>query len=897
MNESTSARSAFGIRVREWDVFISHAHDDAAIARALAAALGERGFSVWHGEENLRLGEPIRLAIDHAIRSAAAVIVLLSAASLSSSSVHRELEVALEGRPQSELLLVAVGEVDVRRAPSWLAARRWLYLRDVHRVGKLIDKLLPALNAASSNRSNDTGRAQSRGDLPPRTAIIGGDDHLRRLCAQHTGITWIVGGPGAGKTVLAREYAHQIRDDVDFIWWFSPVSPPPHNLRLQLQALERELGAGDRGLIVIDALDARTDVSPVIQHHLAALSKRHRLVITTRRMKDTKSWGDQRSTTVLALSPMSREDIFAYLDAFAPELRPDERAKLTQIAASAGGSPLLLRSVVQALQSNSSDSVLSAAATGGSLQILLSQLSDEERYRLHVLAFYAGFLRNKSSKLRWSLPGDESLLDRLAEWGLCSVQNDGAVVLPEPLTDILRVNAPRRAFEECLADLASQLPDPHEPIPQSDLSAIAELTHFAEDNLNPATFGDLVELLIWQGSVWLASGKPERAELIAQQAFAVATESDQVMLQIRALNLQSALAFDRGQIEEANSIELRVVELAANKLGTEHPIFISSLANHATTRRAQGDLAEAITLLRQAVDFGRRALREDHPDVTTAKVNLAVCLRDAGMAHEALDLLEEVNRYTDDDRMRLQVEQIRAVALMDLGRLSEAEIVLLEVLSSADRTGLSETPEALAIRANLARLYAMTGQLDDALAVQEEVVEQFDVVYGPDHLASLGARSNYAGLLTENGSFTEAHQLFSSVAASRTRLLGPDHPDTLQSTLRVATTAGTLGDDQQSLALFSELLPRVVRVLGPDHLMSFGVREEYARELNRAGDIAGARLAFRELLADLKRTLSPGHPMTKRVAEACRGLGEDRAAVSRDRRGPGQVAWDRRMPQ
>lgn len=863
MNDSTGTGPASRIRVREWDVFISHAQEDATIARALATALETRGFTVWH-DEKLRAGEPFQATIEHAIRSTAAVIVLLSAASLSSLSVSREIDVALEALPQSALLLVAVGEVDVSTTPPWLAARRWLYLRDAHRVGKLIDKLLPALNAASSSRSTDTGTAQTRGKLPPRTPIIGGDDHLRRLRAQRNGITWIVGPPGAGKTVLAREYAYEVRNDMDFIWWISFTSTPTDDLRLQLQGIEREVSLGENGLVVIDEFDAREDDAYLTVQQLTALSKRLRLVITTRRMTDPRSLGDQRST-VLALGPMSREDIAAYLDTLAPELHRHERAELTRIADSAGGSPLLLRSIVQALQSHSIDTVLSTAATGETLQLLLDQLSADERHRLDVLAFCTGFLGSISSEARWSLPGDDVLFARLADWGLCTVQNDGAVVLPQPVTDILRTKAPRQAFEDALAYLASRLPDPNEPISQSHLSAIAELTDLAEIKLNPATAGNLVELLIWQGSVWLAAGEPERAEMLGQRAFAMATESGQVMLQIRALNLRSALAFDSGRIDEASLIERHAVELAANKLGTEHPILIASLANLATTRRAQGDLAEAITLLRQAVEFGRRTLPDDHPDLTTARMNLAVCLRDAGLAEEALALLKEASRYTDDDRMRLQVEQIRAATLMDIGRLSEAEIVLTDVLSSTDRTGLSETPEALAVRANLARLYAMGGQVDKALALQGEVVEQFDVVYGPDHLASLGARSNYAGLLMETGSLPEAYRLFSNVAASRTRVLGPDHPDTLQSLLRVATTASAVGDNPQALDLFSELLPRVVRVLGPDHLMSFSVREEYARELNRVGDVTGARLAFRELLADLERTLSPGHPMVRRV--------------------------------
>src|SRR5258708_28170768 len=77
----------------------------------------------------------------------------------------------------------------------------------------------------------------------------------------------------------------------------------------------------------------------------------------------------------------------------------------------------------------------------------------------------------------------------------------------------------------------------------------------------------------------------------------MAEKSGQTLLLIRALNLQSALAFDRGRLGQASDIERRAADLAVSELGSDHPIAIASLANLATRPRPQGDLAEAITLL------------------------------------------------------------------------------------------------------------------------------------------------------------------------------------------------------------------------------------------------------------------------------------------------------------
>jgi len=63
---------------KDWDVFISHAHEDKdEIVRPLAHALQELGLSVWFDEFELRLGDSLRRKIDQGIaRSAFGVVVL-----------------------------------------------------------------------------------------------------------------------------------------------------------------------------------------------------------------------------------------------------------------------------------------------------------------------------------------------------------------------------------------------------------------------------------------------------------------------------------------------------------------------------------------------------------------------------------------------------------------------------------------------------------------------------------------------------------------------------------------------------------------------------------------------------------------------------------------------------
>ena len=855
------------IRQRTVDVFISYAREDSGIASALGRAIEARGFTTW-SDAMLGAGQPLQV-IEQKLRSSGAVVVLLSDASLSSQWVDREVNVALEVLPRSAVLPVAVGEVDVRAMPPWLATRKWLHLRDSRHAQKLVDQLMPALEAALGSRENDAGTARINGDPPPRTPLVGVDEYLRRLGSQQVGITWIVGQPGTGKTGLAREYAHQLSNKVSFIWWLSCSTGSGNDIAAQLRRILGETTPADHGLVVIDGFDEIENSSAALPQ-LAVLSRHHRIVITARHVVDSE-YMHFPEISILTVGPLSYSDIARYLEVFAPQLQPTERAELTGIAKSTDVSPLTLRLITQALQGDRTDIVLTTLSRPGTttdktLRVLLDRLSPDQRHRLYVLSFCSNLLSVVRSDEQWRLPEDDALFIRLLDWGLCSAQADRTVFTHQLIVDFLRANAPRRALEDALAYLTPRLPDPSEPSAQGYLSSVTSLTDLAELDWGPDPSADLSELLIWQASVWRATGEPERAEILCPRALTMAEKSGQTLLLIRALNLQSALAFDRGKLEQASDIERRAADLAVSELGSDHPIAIASLANLAISRRAQGDLPEAITLLRQVVELGQRTMHDEHPDLIATRINLAICLRDAGLADETLQLLNEIRRHTASQRVLLQVNQILAAVLVDTGQEKEALAVLHETLEAMDSEGLSGTTDALTARANLASVYARVGKLSEAAALQSDITDEFAVIYGPDHPATLSARNKYAGLLAETGSPDEALRLLSDVASRRARILGDEHPDTLQSRLLVARATSAQGDTYRALELYSDLFPQVVQVLGPDHPTSLAVREEMALERARTGDSAGARLAFRELLADLERVLSPGHPMTLRVA-------------------------------
>src|SRR5580658_4659273 len=92
-------------------VFISYCHDDADFAHVLVDQLNQAGFAVWK-DLDLRAGDNWHAEIEGAIRSAAAVVVILSERAQASDYVKFEWAFAVgAGVPVVPLLLKIRAEV------------------------------------------------------------------------------------------------------------------------------------------------------------------------------------------------------------------------------------------------------------------------------------------------------------------------------------------------------------------------------------------------------------------------------------------------------------------------------------------------------------------------------------------------------------------------------------------------------------------------------------------------------------------------------------------------------------------------------------------------------------------------------------------------------------------
>lgn len=79
-------------------VFLSYAHRDAPLARALAADLTKRGLRVWSHEAELLPGDNVWLRNGEALKHSEAMVVFVSPEAMRSEWVQSEIDYALANR-------------------------------------------------------------------------------------------------------------------------------------------------------------------------------------------------------------------------------------------------------------------------------------------------------------------------------------------------------------------------------------------------------------------------------------------------------------------------------------------------------------------------------------------------------------------------------------------------------------------------------------------------------------------------------------------------------------------------------------------------------------------------------------------------------------------------------
>ncbi|KAJ6008357.1 hypothetical protein N7540_012333 [Penicillium herquei] len=235
-----------------------------------------------------------------------------------------------------------------------------------------------------------------------------------------------------------------------------------------------------------------------------------------------------------------------------------------------------------------------------------------------------------------------------------------------------------------------------------------------------------------------------------------------------------------GRWEEAEQLNIEVMETRKKELGEDHPSTLTSMANLASTLWKQGRWKEAEQFQLQVMEKRKIKLGEDHPDTLISMANLALTLWSQNRSEEA-------------EQIQLQVMEKRRIKLD------------------------AEHPSTLASMSNLALTLWNQGRWEEAEQLQLQVMDLSKIKLGVDHPSTLTSIANLALTLWKQGRWEEAEQLGLQVMEMSKTKLGENHPDTLISMANLAFTWESAGQHAKAIGLLRACVVKQQRVLGPAH--------------------------------------------------------------------------------
>jgi hypothetical protein len=135
-------------------VFLSHSSQDKKFVERLAHDLIVRGVQVWYSEWEIRVGDSLVQKISDGIDSSGWLLVVLSAASVQSEWVRRELSAGFMLELERRSVFVLPARIDDAEVPLLLKEKRYADFRDYDAaLEQVLERFIPDHASAAMLRS------------------------------------------------------------------------------------------------------------------------------------------------------------------------------------------------------------------------------------------------------------------------------------------------------------------------------------------------------------------------------------------------------------------------------------------------------------------------------------------------------------------------------------------------------------------------------------------------------------------------------------------------------------------------------------------------------------------------------------------------------------------------
>ena len=260
----------------------------------------------------------------------------------------------------------------------------------------------------------------------------------------------------------------------------------------------------------------------------------------------------------------------------------------------------------------------------------------------------------------------------------------------------------------------------------------------------------------------------------------------------------------------------------AELLGEQDRVALAARHALAIAYTVSGQLPSARAQYERTLDDRHRLFGDDDPDTLQTLNDYGELNMALKRPEEAARLLEQALRgrqrvLSPDDYLLFESRINLAAAMSETGELAEA--IDLDEQTYAERLATvgSDHPDTDFVRGNLAYKYWLAKRLTEATALNEELHQNRRRVLGDDHPLTLIAATNLGACYADSEQFEKAADLHEQTLATRLRLLGPEHPDTMRSRHALALTYADLGRCDEAIELHELNLTERLRYLSPDH--------------------------------------------------------------------------------
>jgi len=350
----------------------------------------------------------------------------------------------------------------------------------------------------------------------------------------------------------------------------------------------------------------------------------------------------------------------------------------------------------------------------------------------------------------------------------------------------------------------------------------------------------------------------------AEEARAEAKTTQEVLSFMVGLFEVSDPSESRGEAVTAREILDRGVEEIEVSLKGEPLIRARMQAVMGDVYASMGLYKEAEPLLKEALAIRRERLGDVHSRTIYSMNTLAGLYKKLVRYDEAESLyVEALERAKQNENVdRLVMRTNLGTMLLEMGRLGEAEPIILECVEEERARGGEDALDTLGAVQNLGVLYYRQGRFKEAEARYRTVLEKKKVLLGEDSPSTIGAMICLAQALESRGDYEEAEQISLKAVEASTRVRGADHPKTLNALNTLATIYMGKKQWEKAEQRLRECLAGFSRTLGEDHPDTLMIKLNMANCARNQGDLKDAELLYVECLKSAEKTLGRDHPHT-----------------------------------